>query len=220
MTRLKEKMMMELERDPTFKVEDMHDLARPQIRERIMTRARNLVFHMQNDSMENSRLRFDIISLVDPGFMTRMGVHYGLFLGALMGSGTGEQIAYWLEKGAYNLQGMIGCFGMTELGHGSNVSGIETTSTFDPSSDEFIIHTPTLTATKWWIGGAAQTATHCSVFAQLIVKGKRYGVKSFIVQLRDPVTYDLMPGVNIGDCGAKMASINALDHFEIIVLYL
>ena len=88
MTKLKEKMMMELERDPTFKVEDMHDLSRPQIRERIMTRARNLVYKMQNDSVENSRLRFDIISLVDPGFMTRMGVHYGLFLGALTGSGT------------------------------------------------------------------------------------------------------------------------------------
>jgi len=49
---------------------------------------------------------------------------------------------------------------MTELGHGSNVAGLETTATFDKETDEFIIHTPSLTATKWWIGGAAQTATH------------------------------------------------------------
>lgn len=37
---------------------------------------------------------------------------------------------------------------MTELGHGSNVPGLETTATFDEASDQFVIHTPTLTATK------------------------------------------------------------------------
>jgi acyl-CoA oxidase len=87
-----------------------------------------------------------------------------------------------------------------------------------------VIHTPTLTgtsfypllhhliskktnlkiATKWWIGGAAQSATHCAVFAQMIVKGKRYGVKTFIVQLRNIHNFTLMPGIVIGDCGAKM----------------
>lgn len=80
---------------------------------------------------------------------------------------------------------MIGCFGMTELAHGSNVAGLETTATFDEASDEFVIHTPHLGATKWWIGGAASTATHCAVFAQLIINGKRHGVKTFVVQLRD-----------------------------------
>lgn len=44
--------------------------------------------------------------------------------------------------------------------HGSNISGIETTATWDPTSDEFVIHSPMLTSTKWWIGGAAHTATH------------------------------------------------------------
>lgn len=58
------------------------------------------------------------------------------------------------------LNGLVGCFAMTELGHGSNVAGLETTSTFDSASDQFIINTPTITGTKWWIGGAAHTATH------------------------------------------------------------
>jgi acyl-CoA oxidase len=59
-----------------------------------------------------------------------------------------------------DFKGVIGCFAMTELGHGSNVPGVETTAHFDKASDEFVIHTPRLTATKWWIGGAAESATH------------------------------------------------------------
>lgn len=93
---------------------------------------------------------------------------------------------------------------MTELAHGSNVAGLETTATFDERSDEFVIHTPSISATKWWIGGAASTATHCAVFAQLVIKGKTYGTKTFIVPLRNPKTFTLLPGVNIGDLGAKM----------------
>ena len=51
---------------------------------------------------------------------------------------------------------MIGCFGMTELAHGSNVAGLETTATFDEDTDEFVIHTPNVSATKWWIGGESR----------------------------------------------------------------
>jgi hypothetical protein len=36
----------------------------------------------------------------------------------------------------------------TELGHGSNVQGLETTATFDPKTDELVIHSPTLTSSK------------------------------------------------------------------------
>jgi acyl-CoA oxidase len=68
-----------------------------------------------------------------------------LFLNTLQGQATAEQFSYWLGKGALALNGLVGCFAMTELGHGSNVAGLETTATFDPASDEFIIHTPTLT---------------------------------------------------------------------------
>ncbi len=38
----------------------------------------------------------------------------------------------------------------------------------------------------------------------MIIKGKRCGVKTFVVQLRDTKTFQLMPGIVIGDCGAKM----------------
>lgn len=92
----------------------------------------------------------------------------------------------------------------TELQHGSNVAGLETTATFDEQTDEFIIHTPSVSATKWWIGGAAHSATHGAVFAQLWVKGKCHGVKTFIVPLRDPKTYHTLSGITIGDLGSKM----------------
>ncbi|KAI9303104.1 acyl-CoA dehydrogenase/oxidase C-terminal [Cunninghamella echinulata] len=203
-TNLKEKFMMELERDPLFKMDDFHDLSKAELRARTMEKFRSLVHHLQNESIDTFRKRMEVISMIDPGFWTRFGVHYGLFVGALQSNATSGQFAYWLEKGALSLNGMVGCFAMTELGHGSNVPGLETTATFDEASDQFIIHTPTLTATKWWIGGAAHSATHSSVFAQLIVKGKRYGTKCFVVPLRDPKTYDLLPGINIGDIGKKM----------------
>lgn len=104
----------------------------------------------------------------------------------------------------------IGCFGMTEMGHGSNVPGLETTATFDESTDEFIIHTPSLTATKWWIGGAAESALLCVVFANMIVRGKRFGVKPFIVRLRDD-HFNVLPGIRIGEIGPKMGR-NGIDN--------
>lgn len=36
------------------------------------------------------------------------------------------------------------------------VRGIETVTTYDPTTQEFIINTPCESAQKYWIGGAAQ----------------------------------------------------------------
>ncbi|KAJ1788785.1 fatty-acyl coenzyme A oxidase [Coemansia sp. RSA 1938] len=203
-TELKEQIMLELERDPLWRVSDHPNLTLAETRERAMKKIRRLADQATSRPLEETMVRMSIISVVDPGFWTRFGVHFGLFFGALQGQASPAQLAYWMEKGAFTMQGVTGCFGMTELGHGSNVAGLETIATFDPNTDEFIVHSPTITATKWWIGGAAHTATHCAVYAQLLVGGKRYGTKTFVVQLRDTQTFELMPGVNIGDLGKKM----------------
>src|ERR1041384_1948277 len=55
---------------------------------------------------------------------------------------------------------IIGCYAQTELGHGSNVRGLETTARWDPVKKEFEIHSPYLTASKWWNGSMGRTATH------------------------------------------------------------
>lgn len=69
-----------------------------------------------------------------------------MFIPAIKGQGTDEQQQKWIPL-AYKLQ-IIGCYAQTELGHGSNVQGLETTATFDPKTDEFVIHSPTLTSSK------------------------------------------------------------------------
>ncbi|KAJ1985896.1 fatty-acyl coenzyme A oxidase [Dimargaris cristalligena] len=200
----KDKVMAQLERDPLWRMDNTPDLSLLQLRERTLAKFGNIINFMESEPAPVFWQRMAVLSVVDPAFWTRLGVHMGLFLGAVRGQATSEQLDYWVGKGAMNLGGMVGCFGMTELGHGSNVAGMETTATFDEENDEFVIHTPTVTATKWWIGGAAHSATHCAVYAQLFVKGVRHGVKTFVVPLRDPRTYNLLPGVTIGDIGKKM----------------
>lgn len=71
---------------------------------------------------------------------------------------------------------MIGCYAQTELGHGSNVAGLETTATLDKSTDNWIIHSPTVTSTKFWPGGLGLWANHAVVFAQCIVEKNNYGI--------------------------------------------
>jgi acyl-CoA oxidase len=187
-----------------MKTIDQHDMALPQIRLRTMEKISRMAGYLTSESVQDFKARMSMLTMFDPASWTRIGVHLGLFFSAVQGQATPDQLLYWVQKGAVTLNGVIGCFAMTELGHGSNVAGLETTATYDEAAEEFIIHTPTLTATKWWIGGAAQTCTHAAVYAQLIIKGKRHGVKTFVVQLRDTKTFQLMPGVVIGDCGAKM----------------
>lgn len=101
-------------------------------------------------------------------------------------------------------KGILGCYLQTELGHGTNVSRLETTATFIPETQEFEIHSPTTTSSKWWIGGLGKTATHGVVQAKLILPGgKDFGPHLFFVQLRSMHDHKVLPGIKIGDIGPK-----------------
>ncbi|EFX90118.1 hypothetical protein DAPPUDRAFT_300149 [Daphnia pulex] len=122
-----------------------------------------------------------------------LALHYVMFIPALMGQGTIDQQAKWLEK-AYNLN-MIGTYAQTELGHGTFLRGLETRATYDPKTQEFILESPSLTAYKWWPGSLGKTANYAVVMAQLYTKGKCEGTHPFMVQLRDEETHEPLPGI-------------------------
>lgn len=152
---------------------------------------------------------YDLFALYDPAWSIKLGVHFGLFQSSVVGQATDEQREHW-EPRIANMA-IFGCFAMTELGHGSNVKGLETTAHYDAGREEFVIHSPTLTSTKWWIGGAGQTATHSAVYARLILGDTDHGVHTFVVPIRSLADGAPCPGVEVGDCGHKFGR-NGLDN--------
>ncbi|XP_077308010.1 peroxisomal acyl-coenzyme A oxidase 2-like [Lithobates pipiens] len=128
---------------------------------------------------------------------------HGVFKRSLTALGTDEQMAKWLPL-ANNYQ-ILGTYAQTELGHGTYLRGLETTATFDPTTQEFIIDTPTITATKWWPGELGKTSTHALVLAQLRSNGKNFGMHPFIVPIRSLKDHSPLPGITVGDIGPKMA---------------
>ena len=162
-------------------------------------------------------------------------LHILMFIPSLRATFTAAQQALWVPQAEQ--WRIIGCYCQTELGHGSNVQAIETTATYIHATDEIEIHTPSLTAIKWWPGALAATANHAMVFARLIVprnggnvendnlkstntsKDMSYdwGVHNFVVPLRDMQTHCPLPGITIGDVGPKMgyaSNDNGYVHFD------
>ncbi|OZD32687.1 acyl-CoA oxidase [Rhodococcus sp. 06-1477-1B] len=147
----------------------------------------------------------EMLAMSDLSLMVKAGVQWGLFGGAIENLGTERHHEAYVPK-IINLE-LLGCFAMTETGHGSDVQSLETTATYDQKTDEFVINSPTPSSRKDYIGGAAETATVAAVFAQLITAGpgeepEGHGVHCFFVPLRDENGDDL-PGVTTSDCQYK-----------------
>ncbi|KAF9427610.1 acyl-coenzyme A oxidase [Entomortierella beljakovae] len=130
-----------------------------------------------------------------------ISLHETAFLPIIYAQGTDEQAKYWAPL-SENHQ-IIGCYAQTELGHGSNLSQLETTATLDRDRDQWIIHSTSFTASKWWIGGLGCIATHALIQARIIIDGKDYGAHGFIVPLRSLEDHRPFPGVKAGDIGPK-----------------
>lgn len=153
----------------------------------------------------------EVLGVYDHSLAIKLGVHFFLWGGAIQFFGTKRHHDKWLKDTENYI--VKGCFAMTELGHGSNVRGIETIATYDTKTGDFVINTPCESAQKYWIGGAANHATHTIIFSQLYINGTNQGVHAFIAQIRD-ADGNVCPNVRIADCGHKIG-LNGVDNGRI-----
>ncbi|MEU1971903.1 acyl-CoA dehydrogenase [Microbacterium sp. NPDC019599] len=219
-TRLEAREMI---KDPAFwRVEGQ---PMPEHRERVLAQLHALVdaggsrrafpeeYGGKNDNGANLA-GFQELVLADPSLQIKSGVQWGLFGSAIHQLGTKEHHDKWLP-GVIDLS-LPGAFAMTETGHGSDVAAIGTTATYDPETEEFVIHTPFRGAWKDYLGNAALHGKAATVFAQLITGGVNYGVHCFFVPLRDDEGA-FLPGVGGEDDGPK-GGLNGIDngrlHFD------
>jgi acyl-CoA oxidase len=156
--------------------------------------------HGGNGDVGAAVTQIEMVAMSDLSLMVKAGVQWGLFGGAIENLGTERHHKAYVQK-IIDLD-LLGCFAMTETGHGSDVQALETTATYDVATQEFVIDSPTRTARKDYIGGAAQTARVAAVFAQLSTDGTGHGVHCFVVPIRDDEGNDL-PGVTTSDCHYK-----------------
>ncbi|WP_299561029.1 acyl-CoA dehydrogenase [uncultured Mycolicibacterium sp.] len=156
--------------------------------------------HGGNGDVGAAVTRIEMLAMSDLSLMVKAGVQWGLFGGAVENLGTERHHRAYVRR-IIDLD-VLGCFAMTETGHGSDVQSLETTATYDPAGREFVVHSPTPTARKDYIGGAAESARMAAVFAQLITGGQNHGVHCLLVPIRDEQGNDL-PGVHTSDCDYK-----------------
>ncbi|GAA1492726.1 acyl-CoA dehydrogenase [Curtobacterium herbarum] len=150
---------------------------------------------------------FEELTVADPSLQIKAGVQWGLFASAVHHLGTERNHREFLP-------GIIafdvpGCFAMTETGHGSDVQNIATSATYDPETQEFVVHTPFRGAWKDYIGNAALHGKAAVVFAKLVTQGVDHGVHAFYVPLRDDDGF--LPGVGGEDDGVK-GGLNGIDN--------
>ncbi|MBQ4913995.1 acyl-CoA dehydrogenase family protein [Maribacter sp. MMG018] len=162
------------------------------------------------DNMRGYASIFENLMFVDGSLAIKFGVQFGLFGGSIQKLGTKpHHDKYLIEAGQANL---LGCFAMTETGHGSNVRGIKTTATYDKKTDTITIHTPGKNDNKEYIGNALHSKI-ATVFAQLIVNGKNEGVHAILVPLRNE-DHEVLEGIKIEDNGYKLG-LNGVDNGKI-----
>uniref|UniRef100_A0A8D1JD06 Acyl-coenzyme A oxidase n=1 Tax=Sus scrofa TaxID=9823 RepID=A0A8D1JD06_PIG len=185
--------------DPDLQHEDLNFLSRSQRYEVAVKKSATTVKKIREFGLADPDeiLWFKKLHLVN--FVEPVGLNYSMFIPTLLSQGTTAQREKWLPP-SKRLE-IIGTYAQTELGHGTHLRGLETTATYDPATEEFILNSPTVTSIKWWPVG--KTSNHAIVLAQLITQGKCYGLHAFIVPIREQGTHKPLPGITVGDIGPK-----------------
>lgn len=110
-------------------------------------------------------------------------LNFNAFLVTIELLGNQEQASYWRQEVMSGR--VIGGYGQTELGHGSNVKGLETQAVYDSSKQAWIISSPTPTSAKFWPGVLGQFSTHQVIQAKAIVNGQSLGIQTFVIEIRN-----------------------------------
>ena len=144
--------------------------------------------------------------------LVKVGVQFGLFGGAVLQLGTERHHdAYLADLVTGEL---MGCFAMTETGHGSNVQALGTVATYDAETQEFVI-TTTPTQRPQGLHRQRRGARRAGGGVRP-ARGRRrrasQGVHAFVVPIR--VDGQPAPGVRIEDDGLKMG-LNGVDNGRI-----
>jgi hypothetical protein len=151
----------------------------------------------------------DCVSFYFPALLTKYISHLSLYYNSIKNIGTKKHEKYL--KRCLNIED-IGCFGLTEFSHGSNVKDLKTTATFDILTRTFKLNSNNETNYKWWIAGAGKHANMAVIFAKIIINDINYGINPFIVQIRDKFNgKPYKESIVLGDVGRKIDN-NGIDN--------
>ncbi|KAL3457029.1 acyl-CoA dehydrogenase/oxidase C-terminal [Aspergillus heterothallicus] len=197
------KVLPIIQSEPLFSKSHQQNLSRPERYKLGLARGKLLrrLADKHNWTPEEHETAEYLVDDVSPYML-----HMGMFVTTIREQASDAQRAQWLPL-VENWR-IIGAYAQTELGHGSNVRGLELEARYDCAAREFVLHSPTLTASKWWNGTLGRTANHAIVVAQLMLPDEKgeyvsYGPHPFIVQVRDMKTHLPFEGIVIGDIGPK-----------------
>lgn len=143
--------------------------------------------------------------MVDGTLTTLATIHYNLFLGSLLRLAPQDTV----DLSPFTRLRRYGTVLITELGYGNNAAELETTATYRPDTDTFVLHTPSPGAQKFMPNtGPAGGPKSGLVAARLIVRGQDCGVFLFLVPLRD--AHGPLPGIRVRPLSETPGS--AVDH--------
>ncbi|XP_044201793.1 peroxisomal acyl-coenzyme A oxidase 1 isoform X2 [Thunnus albacares] len=195
--------------DPDFKEEDPNFLSRSERYDQAIRKSAQMILKLREYGIADPEEIYCYKSMVGGNHIEAVGLHFVMFLPTLYSQCDPQQSKKWLPL-AESFQA-VGTYAQTEMGHGTHLRGLETTATYDPATQEFVMNSPTVSSIKWWPGGLGKTSNHAIVLAQLYTQGKCHGLHAFIVNIRDMSTHQPLPGVVVGDIGPKFG-FNEVDN--------
>ncbi|XP_029285126.1 peroxisomal acyl-coenzyme A oxidase 1 isoform X2 [Cottoperca gobio] len=195
--------------DPDFREQDPNFLSRSERYDQAVRKSAQMILKLREYGIADPEEIYCYKKMVQGHHHEALGLHFVMFLPTLYSQCDPEQAKKWLPL-AESFQAM-GTYAQTEMGHGTHLRGLETTATYDPATQEFVLNSPTISSIKWWPGGLGKTSNHAIVLAQLYTLGNLHGLHAFIVPIRDMNTHEPLPGIVVGDIGPKFG-FNEVDN--------